>query len=145
MGVDAVLTGMSGSRRDQPMEFMESRKDVEAIARRASGGLADLLHDLTSVSAPSPLPSFLAISNAPRKLIGGFEVVSDGLLEVVAVLGRLAVEGGVVEWGGSRLAQGAGDRSSWERGAWSWELATVELQSREVMHSGREILRADDP
>ena len=32
MGVGAVLTGMSGSRRDQPMEFMESRKDVEAMA-----------------------------------------------------------------------------------------------------------------
>ncbi len=31
MGVEAVLTGMSGSRRDQPMEFIESRKDVEAI------------------------------------------------------------------------------------------------------------------
>ena len=26
-----VLAGMSGSRRDQPMEFKESRKDVEAI------------------------------------------------------------------------------------------------------------------
>ena len=26
-----VLAGMSGSRRDQPMEFKESRKDVEAM------------------------------------------------------------------------------------------------------------------
>lgn len=32
MGVEAVLAGMSGSRRDQPIEFSESRKDVEAIA-----------------------------------------------------------------------------------------------------------------
>lgn len=31
MGVDAVLTGMSASRRDQPIEFRESRKDVEAM------------------------------------------------------------------------------------------------------------------
>ena len=29
-----VLAGMSGSRRDQPMEFKESRKDVEAILAR---------------------------------------------------------------------------------------------------------------
>ena len=37
MGVEAVLTGMSGSRRDQPMELIESRNDVEAIVgRRAS-------------------------------------------------------------------------------------------------------------
>lgn len=32
MGVGAVLTGTSGSRRDHPMEFSESRKVVEAIA-----------------------------------------------------------------------------------------------------------------
>ena len=31
MGVEAVLTGMSGSRRDHPIEFIDSRKDVEAI------------------------------------------------------------------------------------------------------------------
>ncbi|KAI9814421.1 MAG: hypothetical protein M1827_003277 [Pycnora praestabilis] len=32
IGVDEdVLTGMSGSRRDQPIEFMESRKDVDAM------------------------------------------------------------------------------------------------------------------
>ena len=36
MGVEAVLTGMSGSRRDQPIEVIESRKDVEAMARPAS-------------------------------------------------------------------------------------------------------------
>ena len=29
-----VLAGMDGSRRDQPMEFKESRKDVEAILAR---------------------------------------------------------------------------------------------------------------
>ena len=29
-----VLAGMSGSLRDQPMEFKESRKDVEAILAR---------------------------------------------------------------------------------------------------------------
>ena len=28
---EVVVTGMSGSRRDQPMEFIESRKEVEAI------------------------------------------------------------------------------------------------------------------
>ena len=35
MGVDEfgfVLTGISGSRLDQPSEFIESRKDVDAIA-----------------------------------------------------------------------------------------------------------------
>ncbi len=32
MGVEAVLTGMSGSLRDHPIEFRESRKDVEAMA-----------------------------------------------------------------------------------------------------------------
>lgn len=32
MGVDElVLAGTSASRRDQPMEFSESRKEVEAI------------------------------------------------------------------------------------------------------------------
>lgn len=32
IGVEGVVvTGMSGSRRDQPMEFIESRKDVEAM------------------------------------------------------------------------------------------------------------------
>lgn len=28
---EEVVTGMSGSRRDQPMEFIESRKEVDAI------------------------------------------------------------------------------------------------------------------
>ena len=28
---ELVVAGMSGSRRDQPMEFIESRKDVDAI------------------------------------------------------------------------------------------------------------------
>ena len=28
---ELVVTGMSGSRRDQPMEFIESLKDVDAI------------------------------------------------------------------------------------------------------------------
>ena len=32
---EVVVTGMSGSRRDQPMEFIESRKDVDAIRCRA--------------------------------------------------------------------------------------------------------------
>ena len=31
MGVDDVFAGMSGSRLDQPIEFKESRKDVEAM------------------------------------------------------------------------------------------------------------------
>ncbi len=32
MGVDElVLTGTSGSRRDQPMEFIDSRKEAEAM------------------------------------------------------------------------------------------------------------------
>lgn len=32
IGVDeVVVTGVSGSRRDQPMEFIESRNEVEAI------------------------------------------------------------------------------------------------------------------
>jgi hypothetical protein len=30
---DEVLTGISGSRRDQPSEFMDSRKDADAIVR----------------------------------------------------------------------------------------------------------------
>jgi hypothetical protein len=30
---DDVLTGMSGSRRDQPSELMDSLKDAEAIVR----------------------------------------------------------------------------------------------------------------
>ena len=30
-----VLAGTSGSRRDHPIEFKESRKDVEAILARA--------------------------------------------------------------------------------------------------------------
>lgn len=28
---EVVVIGMSGSRRDQPMEFIESRNEVEAI------------------------------------------------------------------------------------------------------------------
>lgn len=32
---ELVVTGMSGSRRDQPMEFIESRKDVDAIGYEA--------------------------------------------------------------------------------------------------------------
>ena len=49
MGVDMlVLTGMSGSRRDQPMELMESRKELEAMLgwgkyRLAAGSRSETL------------------------------------------------------------------------------------------------------
>lgn len=33
---EVVVTGMSGSLRDQPMEFIESRKEVDAIGYGAT-------------------------------------------------------------------------------------------------------------
>lgn len=37
---DDVLTGRSGSRRDHPRLFIESRKDVDAMVERCGGGKA---------------------------------------------------------------------------------------------------------
>ena len=41
MGVEDVLTGMSGSRRDQPIEFRESRKEDEAMSEGQPASIVD--------------------------------------------------------------------------------------------------------
>ena len=63
MGVEEVLTGMSGSRLDHPMEFIESRNEVDAIASSVL---------LTVASAPRLCRAtlYLAVSEALGKRNG---------------------------------------------------------------------------
>jgi len=118
--VEAVLAGMSGSRRDQPMEFIESRKEVEAMARPGGegggGGViggGDLLADdapltsLVRVGANRHFRASLQISNAPQNLI--VIDLGDGLHRVGAGAGgrgRLVVGAG--SWNGEGRQRGLG-------------------------------------
>ena len=65
MGVDDVFAGMSASRLDQPIEFKESRKDVEAIlADDLDGSAMSLRCSLSKASV------FLSkCTNQVRKLV----------------------------------------------------------------------------